>query len=135
MGCSVQPPEPLPLLEEITLENKLEEMIPDYAAHIKGIERYLDPVDYSDPNNWLCLPEAPEKSVDAIFLYPTVYGTMAEAEEDMAYIDDMTMRLGAALSAATQASVFEESCNLYIPYYRQFTVTALLDMNANSPEV
>ena len=133
-GCTAQPPVPLPILEEIAPEYEPEETIPDYAAHIKGIERYLDPVDYADPNNWLCLPEAPEKSVDAIFLYPTVYGTMAEAEEDMAYIDDMTMRLGAALSAATQASVFEESCNLYIPYYRQFTVAALLDMNENSPE-
>lgn len=134
MGCTARPPVPLPLPENIVTENESEETIPDYAAHIKGIERYLDPVDYSDPNNWLCLPEAPQKSVDAIFLYPTVYGTMTEAEDDLAYIDDMTMRLGAALSAATQASVFEESCNLYIPYYRQFTVAALLDMNENSPE-
>ena len=60
---------------------------------------------------------------------------MVEAEEDMAYIDDMSMRIGAALSAATQASVFAESCNLFIPYYRQFTVEALLDMNDNHPEL
>ena len=108
--------------------------IPEYAAHIKGIEQYLDSVDYSNPENWLSLPKTPEKSVDAIYLYPTVYGTMVTAEDDLAHIDDMTMRIGAVLSAATQASVFEEQCNLFIPYYRQFTVDALLDMNENHPE-
>lgn len=134
IGCTARQPVPLPLPEDIAPEYEAEETIPEYAAHIKGVERFLDPVDYADPNNWLCLPESPEKSVDAIFLYPTVYGTMTEAADDLAYIDDMTMRLGAALSAATQASVFEESCNLYIPYYRQFTVAALLDMNEKNPE-
>jgi len=114
---------------------KTEETIPAGAEHFAGLERYTRPVDYSDPNNWLSLPEIPEKTVDVIFLYPTVYGTMTEASEDMAYIDDMSMRIGAALSAATQASVFAESCNLFIPYYRQFTVDALLDMDANYPQL
>lgn len=110
------------------------EAIPEYAAHIKGIEQYLDPVDYSDPENWLSLPETPEKSVDAIYLYPTVYGTVVTAEDDIAHIDDVSMRIGAVFAATTQASVFEEQCNLFIPYYRQFTVEALLDMNENHPE-
>ena len=116
-------------------ETEAEETVPAGIENFIGLERYADPVDYSDSNNWLSLPEIPEKKVDVIFLYPTVYGTMVEAEEDMAYIDDMPMRIGAALSAATQASVFGESCNLYIPYYRQFTVEALLDMNDNYPEL
>ena len=112
-----------------------EQTLPEAAAEFRGMERYRDPVDYADPNHWLSLPEVPEKAVDVIFLYPTVYGTMVEAEEDMAYIDDMPMRIGAALSAATQASVFAESCNLFIPYYRQFTVDALLEMNNHHPEL
>ena len=119
---------------EETMEST-EETVPVNASYIRGMERYRDQVDYSEPNNWLSLPEIPEKKVDVIFLYPAVYGTMVEAEEDMAYIDDMSMRIGAALSAATQASVFAESCNLFIPYYRQFTVDALLDMNDNHPEL
>ena len=114
-------------------ETEAEETVPAGIENFIGLERYADPVDYSDSNNWLSLPEIPEKKVDVIFLYPTVYGTMAEAEEDMAYIDDMTMRVGAALSAATQASVFAESCNLFIPCYRQFTVDALLEMNNSYP--
>lgn len=127
-------PEGVP--EETTeSESETEETILEYAAHIRGIEKLLNPVDYTDFNNWISCPEMAEKSVDAIYLYPTIYGTMVDAEEELAHIDDMSMRIGAVLAAETQATVFEENCNLYIPYYRQFTVDALLDMNTNHPEV
>lgn len=138
-GCRKQEPQiqeqavqTVPVKEET---EETEETVPAGAAHFTGMERYRDKVDYSNPDNWLSLPETTEKPVDVIFLYPTVYGTMAEAAEDMAYMDDMSMRIGAALSAATQASVFAESCNLFIPCYRQFTVEALLHMNDNYPEL
>lgn len=136
-GCKEQKPLPSePVHQTMPIqETEAEETIPVGADHFTGLERYQDPVDYSDPNHWLSLPETPEKTVDVIFLYPTVYGTMTEAAEDMAYIDDMPMRIGAELSAATQASVFAESCNLFIPYYRQFTVDALLDMDENYPQL
>lgn len=136
-GCrkeNVQSPAPVRQTVPVKEENT-EETIPAGAEHFTGMERYRDKIDYSDPNNWLSLPETIEKDVDVLFLYPTVYGTMAEAAEDMAYIDDMSMRIGAALSAATQASVFAESCNLFIPCYRQFTVEALLEMNDHYPEL
>ena len=126
-------PQTMPEEEPATVSEKIE-MIPECAVHIKGIEQYLNPIDYSDANNWLSLPETLEKPVDVIYLYPTVYGTVVPAEDELSYIDDMSMRIGAIFSAATQASVFEESCNLFIPYYRQFTVDALLDMNENHPE-
>ena len=136
-GCrkeETQLPEPVRQTVPVK-EVNTEETIPAGAAHFTGMERYRDKTDYSDPGNWLSLPESIEKDVDVVFLYPTVYGTMAEAAEDMAYIDDMSMRIGAALSAATQASVFAESCNLFIPCYRQFTVEALLEMNDHYPEL
>lgn len=142
-GCGVQDDpveeavlQPTPGKEPATVmpEPETEETIPECAAYIKGIEKYLDPVDYADANNWLSLPGTVEKSVDVIFLYPTVYGTAVTAEDDLSYIDDMSMRIGAIFSVATQAGVFEESCNLFIPYYRQFTVEALLDMHDNHPE-
>ena len=136
VGCKKQESlSSAPVQQTVPVEETMEQTIPVNACHIRGMERYRDQVDYSDPNNWLSLPQTPEKNVDVIFLYPTVYGTMVEAEEDMAYIDDMSMRIGAALSAATQASVFAESCNLFIPCYRQFTVDALLDMNDDYPEL
>ena len=142
-GCGVQDapvsevvfkttPAEEPIAESVEVEAR--ETIPDCAAHIKGIEQYLDPVDYSDPNNWVSLPETVDKPVDVIYLYPTVYGTVVTVEDDLSHVDDMSMRIGAIFSAATQASVFEENCNLFIPYYRQFTVEALLDMNDNHPD-
>lgn len=110
------------------------ETIPDCAANIKGIEKFLKAVDYSDPENWLSLPEDGEKDVDVIYLYPTVYGTLTDKEDEVADIDDITMRLGAAFSEATQASVFEESCNIYAPVYRQLTVSCLLNLIENNRE-
>lgn len=116
-------------------ETGAEKTIPAGAEVFTGMERYADPVDYSDPDNWLSLPRTPDKNADVIFLYPTVYGTMTEVSEDMAYIDDISMRIGAALTGATQASVFGESCNIFIPYYRQFTVDALLEMDESYPQL
>lgn len=132
-GCTKQEAPKTEILQ--TVPETEPELIPYGADAFTGLERYADPVDYSDPDNWLSLPKNREKNVDAIFLYPTVYGTMTEAAEDMAYIDDMSMRIGAALTAATQASVFGESCNLFIPYYRQFTVDALLEMDEQYPQL
>ena len=97
-GCGEPPngsdhitPTVTPTAIPVTSVPETPETIPEYAAHIKGIEQYLDSVDYSNPENWLSLPETTEKSVDAIYLYPTVYGTMVTAEDDIAHIDDMTI--------------------------------------------
>ena len=132
-GCAVREAPKTEITPTVPAE--VVETLPAGMEHFTGLDRYADPVDYSDPGNWLSLPKKPGKNVDVIFLYPTVYGTMTAAEEDMAYIDDMSMRIGAALTAATQASVFEESCNVFIPYYRQFTVDALLEMDASYPQL
>lgn len=119
---------------EAEADAELKETVPDYAAGIKGIEKLLEPIDYSDADNWLALPEDGEKKVDVIYLYPTVYGTLTEAENEVADVEDITMRLGAAFSEATQASVFEESCNVYAPVYRQLTVDCLLGLIDHNEE-
>ena len=107
---------------------------PEYLTKVKGIEKLEEQIDYSNPEHWMMLPEDAQKSVDAIYIYPTVYGTLSGTEDDIADIDDTSMRVMALYSAANQASVFEESCNVYAPYYRQFTVDSLLDIMENSPE-
>lgn len=107
---------------------------PEYLAKVKGIEKLEERIDYSNPEHWMLLPEENDKRVDAIYIYPTVYGTLSGAEDDIADIGDTSMRVMALYSAANQASVFEESCNVYAPYYRQFTVDSLLDIIDNSPE-
>ena len=125
---------PEEVTESCDAESNTEEIAPEYVSKIKGIEKYEDKIDYSDPENWLELPENPDKPVDAIYIYPTVYGTIEDVGDDIADIDDTTMRILAIYSAVSQAGVFEESCNVYAPFYRQFTVGRLLDMIENSPE-
>ncbi len=115
-------------------EETKEEQMPEYLLTIKGIEKFEEKIDYSNPDNWLALPENPDKPVDVIYIYPTVYGTIGEAADDIADIDDTTMRILAIYSSVSQAGVFEESCNVYAPFYRQFTVDSLLGVMENSPE-
>ena len=57
--------------------------------------------DYSDEEHWLALPEI-TKDVDAFYIYSTVYVESSALGE---YV--------------TNASVFEESCNVFVPWYRQ----------------
>ncbi len=122
------------VVEADEIEKNTKKTIPEYVSNIKGIEKYDEKIDYSDPENWMELPENPDKPVDVIYLYPTVYGTVETAADDIADIDDLSMRMLAIYAAASQAGVFEESCNVYVPYYRQFTVDRLLDMIEKSPE-
>lgn len=111
-----------------------EDAVSAYVKGIKGIEKFDNQIDYSNSENWMFLPEENTKEVDVIYLYPSAYGIINEVEDDIADIDDVNMRTMAIYYASSQASVFEESCNLYIPYYRQFTVNSLVDMIDASPE-
>lgn len=120
--------------QEIKMEESKESVIPACVAEITGIEKLQEEVDYSNPDYWLSLPENGDKAVDVIYLYPTVYGTLSDVDEDIADIDNITMGLGASFSMATQASVFEESCNIYAPLYRQLTVPCLLELIENNHE-
>lgn len=120
--------------QEDSKENgqKEQESIPKYAADIKGVEKFQEAVDYADSDNWLSFPEDGKNPVDVIYLYPTVYGTLTKVSDDVADVDNITMRLGAAFSMATQAGVFEKSCNIYAPVYRQLTVSCLLGLIENN---
>lgn len=112
----------------------VENVAPSYANGISGIEKLDDEIDYSDTDNWMFLPEESTKAVDTIYLYPSAYGLEGKVEADIADIDDVNMRLMAIYYASSQASIFDESTNLYVPYYRQFTVNSLVDMIDKSPE-
>lgn len=110
------------------------DVMPAYVSGLKGIDKLDEEIDYSNIDNWMFLPEENEKTVDTIYLYPSAYGITGETEDDIADIDDVNMRLMAIYYASSQASVFEESTNLYAPYYRQFTVNSLVDMIEESPK-
>lgn len=86
------------------------------------------PVDYADEDNWLALPEG-GKDVDTIYIYPTVFGDTVDGPADLFPIDDANMRAGAQRYYQEQATVFEESTNVYAPFYRQ----TLLDTFGQQP--
>ena len=77
-------------------------------------------IDYSDEDNWLSFPEI-TKDVDAFYIYSTVYveSSYEEGAPDYATLDNEEMIMGALGEYRTNSSVFEESCNVFVPWYRQ----------------
>ena len=77
-------------------------------------------LDYSDKVNWLSYPEI-TKDVDAIYIYSTSYMDMSFEDGASNYvpIDNPEMILLALGEYETNATVFEESCNVFVPWYRQ----------------
>lgn len=72
-------------------------------------------VDYSDSSNWLAIPENVDAhDTDVFFVYPTIYqGNGVQDITDPEQIEE------AKVTLRTQASVFEDSANIYSPLYRQ----------------
>ena len=76
------------------------------------------PTDYSDASNWYQIPEI-TKEVDTIYFYPTLYDGMNEGDADYASLDNADMLAAVGPVYLGQASAFEESTNVFVPYYRQ----------------
>ena len=76
--------------------------------------------DYSIKANWLSFPKV-TKDVDAFYIYSTVYveSSYEEGAPDYAPLNSLEMITGALGEYETNASVFEESCNVFVPWYRQ----------------
>lgn len=74
--------------------------------------------DYSDESHWYQIPEI-TKDVDAFYFYPTLYNGTDEGDEDYAAIDNEDMLAAVGPVYQGQASAFEESANVFVPYYRQ----------------
>ena len=92
--------------------------------NIKGLHKFETPIDYSKAENWALLPQTQEKPVDAIFFYATCYHP-AEADDIVADIHNPQMLEGAQNNINIRGSIFSESCNLYVPLYRQFSIKGL----------
>lgn len=74
--------------------------------------------DYSQPENWCNIPEI-TKDVDTFFIYPTEYMGFNEGDPDYAALDNIEVRNGAKACYVLQASAYESSTNVFMPYYRQ----------------
>jgi len=79
----------------------------------------LVPTDYSQPAHWLAVPPSPDKKVDVLYVYPTVFSKAAPSDPDFSTVDDPKMMQGAQAAFQRQATAFAPSANLYAPYYRQ----------------
>ena len=110
--------------------------IPEAAQYIVGIEKYNTVIDYSQAENWLDVPAAivkdgaldvtaanSLKAVDVFYVYPTVTGFRPETE--VCDMTDTVMIAGAQMVRQIQTAVFDESCNVFMPYYRQISMPKL----------
>lgn len=76
------------------------------------------PIDYSQPANWYKNPEI-TKDVDTFYIYSTIYMGANEGDPDYATLDCAEVLEGIGIEHALKSSVFEQSTNVFIPYYRQ----------------
>lgn len=76
--------------------------------------------DYAQKSAWYQIPEI-TKDVDTFYIYSTSYveTSFLEGSSDYAPLDNLEMVLGAYAEYLTNASVYEESTNVFVPYYRQ----------------
>ena len=75
--------------------------------------------DYSKESCWYQIPDI-TKDVDTFFVYPTEYMGTNEGDPDYAPLDNPEMLEGVRdTDHKLLASVYEDSTNVFIPYYRQ----------------
>ena len=77
-------------------------------------------IDYSKKANWYQIPEI-TKDVDTFYIYATAYilGSLEDGAPDYATIDNAEMIAGVANEYMAHSSAYEESTNVFVPYYRQ----------------
>jgi len=95
------------------------------AAQSDGEEQKMP--DYSNKNNWMQQPEA-TKDVDVFFVYPTEYVDDSPGAPTFADINEKKMREPAQETCQLLATAFEESANVFIPYYRQVNMAVATSM-------
>lgn len=89
------------------------------------------PTDYSDKNNWAHLPKIADKDVDTLFIYPTVYINPEPGAPAIVPVEDEMLRAAVQMHYREAPMVFEDSTNVYEPYYRQSNLCALVGDNAH----
>ncbi|MBQ7488648.1 MAG: DUF3089 domain-containing protein, partial [Clostridia bacterium] len=89
----------------------------------KRVEAYMaitrDAPDYSQKACWYQIPKI-TKDIDTFFVYPTEYLASNETDPDYAPLDNPEMLDGVEnVDHRFMASVYEDSTNVFMPYYRQ----------------
>ncbi len=79
---------------------------------------------YSNSGHWLSLPSSIDKPVDVFYLYPSaLIATDPNGPPEICAIDDPNMIHGAQSAFARQATAFQNTANIYAPYYRQLALS------------
>ena len=74
--------------------------------------------DYSQKACWYQIPEI-TKDVDTFYIYATEYMGLGEGDPAYAALDNAEMLKGVEGQYQVQASAYEASTNVFVPYYRQ----------------
>ena len=83
--------------------------------------------DYSNKNNWLRQPQA-TKDVDVFYVYPTEYSDDSEGASMFADINNKSLREAWEEVYQMQATAYEESTNVFAPYYRQVNMASAIKL-------
>lgn len=85
--------------------------------------------DYSQKASWCKLPNIISKEVDTFYIYSTSYmeSSFKEGAPDYAPLDNPEMLELAQEECIAHATVFEDSTNVFVPYYRQAGLRVQLD--------
>ena len=81
-------------------------------------KKKIQAIDYSKKTNWYRIPEI-TKEFDTFYIYSTMYFGVGENDPDYAALDNAEVLGSIWIEHAIKSSVFEESTNLFIPFYRQ----------------
>ena len=73
--------------------------------------------------SWYQVPEV-TKDVDTFFIYATVYMGEGQGDPDYASLDNEEMLAGVEVEHMMKMSAFEDSTNVFAPYYRQASMKA-----------
>jgi len=106
---------------------------PDVVKNTNGGEKWKTKVDYANKDNWLAQNDT-GKDVDVIYFYPTAFSKADKDAPDVSDIDDTGMRTQAQVIFDVQATVFEEDCNIYAPFYRQVSAPYALTLPAQDSD-
>ncbi len=80
----------------------------------------LEAPDYSQKASWYKIPDI-IKDVDTFYVYATEYimGSLEDGAPDYASLDNAEMLAGVPVEYRAHATTFEDSTNVFVPYYRQ----------------
>ena len=84
----------------------------------KSDDAMIGDPDYSNADCWFKIPEI-TRDVDTFYIYSTVTMSANEGDPDYATLDNPEMLEGVKIEHAIKSSAFEDSTNVFIPYYRQ----------------